>query len=136
MELRKQTLKQEVRVIPDKSGKMLRTEFLLHGELGTVQFVFQDWLATADSMVRVDGLPLGKTFRRMAVDLGYHWKTKLHEYCAEMSDCDKLTEGHCYYDGSGLAAERVLTEMEAGGSDAVWQALVDYYTDLAERGTN
>jgi hypothetical protein len=36
----------------------------------------------------------------------------------------------CYYDGSGLNAERIFGVMLREGSDGVWKALEEYYEEI------
>lgn len=43
--------------------------------------------------------------------------------------CPYLDGKPCYYDGSGLAAERIYEIMLKEGSDGVWKALEKYYKD-------
>jgi hypothetical protein len=41
--------------------------------------------------------------------------------------CPYLDGKPCYYDGSGLQAERIYNVLLAEGSDGVWRALEEYY---------
>ena len=124
----------------------LQIRWLLKGEDGTVQFLlYTDWLPTD-----VEAGPWGPIFSRrkreeraqrspsmlagmfpMCADLGYHWRWPTYEDQAFHGECDALKGGgDCYYDGSGMAAEKVGALMVVGGSDAVWTHLQDYYYEL------
>jgi hypothetical protein len=53
----------------------------------------------------------------------------MHEGQEPMSsECDILG-GTCYYDGSGLAADRLIPAFLERGTDAVWEKLTEWYTD-------
>ena len=41
--------------------------------------------------------------------------------------CPYLNNKHCYYDGSGIAAERIYDVLLREGSDGVWKELEFYY---------
>lgn len=65
---------------------------------------------------------------------------ELHEWegvpDAEIPGCNLLDGKHCYYDGSGLAAERFYNILRKKGSEGVWKALKNYYLDTFERKNN
>ena len=42
-------------------------------------------------------------------------------------ECNLSKRGYCYYDGSGLNADKLRDIMLEKGSDAVWKELEDYY---------
>lgn len=109
----------------------------LRGPLGVAQFMlYTDWIP--GTLRPGHGLPpAGMSFPRidypMGADLGYHapvpqWEGQ-EEY--RRDDCRLLPGGTCYYDGSGMAAERVAKEFVLAGEPAVWAALEDRYADLA-----
>ena len=68
--------------------------------------------------------------RPMAADLGYHRKTPAYADQRPIGDgaCE-WTSGDCYYDGSGLNAERIFETLVREGDEAVWQALEEYYEE-------
>ena len=43
--------------------------------------------------------------------------------------CEYLDGAPCYYDGSGLNAERIFDVLCAEGDDGVWRALEEYYAE-------
>jgi len=95
-------------------------------------------------------------YQPMAADLGYHSRVPMYEgqepmgsvdYKLSMDEskeglekfqsgrtatdtftpCPYLDGAPCYYDGSGLNAERVLQILIEQGGEAVWKYLEDYY---------
>lgn len=65
----------------------------------------------------------------MPADLGYHWPTARYEG-QESRECEYLPGGHCYYDGSGLAAEEIVLPFLTDGPAGVWRELRAYYDRL------
>ena len=112
-------------------GATLR--MVLAGPLGATQFVlYTNWYLPGflEDLKAKGAVPEVLT-RPIPADLGYHWRTEPYEGCYHRDDCDILGEGGCYYDGSGLNAERVFGLLLTGGSDAVWAELRSYYDELA-----
>lgn len=100
---------------------------VLKGAKGAVQFVlYTNWMLPA--VMREGGgsyhLP------PMPADLGYHWIEPRYEDQRAMQ-CEYTGTGKCYYDGSGLNAERIYEVLLREGSEGVWKALEAYYEDLA-----
>ena len=71
----------------------------------------------------------------MPADLGYHRKTPAYAGQESMSDDCPWTGGVCYYDGSGLAADRVYARLTAEGDAGVWAELEAYYADCVATPT-
>jgi hypothetical protein len=66
-------------------------------------------------------------------DLGYHSLVPMYDgqgICR--GNCEYLDGNPCYYDGSGLNAERIYEVLLKEGSDGVWRELEDYYNKLFE----
>ena len=119
--------------------------FVLVGEKGATQFlIFTNWLlphVTEEMIAKSTGgasaIELECRFLPMAADLGYHSRTETGGVHSEM--CDVLG-GECWYDGSGLAAERVFDRLLHEGDAAIWDELEQYYIsrfgalDTAEEG--
>ena len=106
--------------------------FVLTGPEGAVQFVlYTNWQlphVTEELIARVqDEIGIRAFFLPLPADLGYHSPKPLYEGQTSMGACPYLDGKDCYYDGSGLDAERVYNKMLEGGSDAVWAELEDYY---------
>lgn len=146
-------LRREIQWIPgrvyDKTygRSSMRLRWLLHGNLGTIQFVmYTGWLpehvdTRAQFGPRVDTsrpLPCRDGVRPiqpdpMASDLGFHWRAPV-SWMTEgdaRSDCDLFGGAPCFYDGSGLNAEPVMAALFTDGDEAVWSMMADYYADLA-----
>lgn len=100
----------------------------LIGDKGAVQFVcFTDWHLPEVAEELHAKFP---SHRRgpMGADLGYHSKTPLYEDQSSRDDCN-LLGCKCYYDGSGLAADRIMEVLLREGSDGVWRELETYYRE-------
>ena len=102
-------------------GRM-RLRFLLAGERGTVQFLWN---------IRTKGERNG--YRELADvpegwDLGFH-AAEPRDYQDEddKRDCDVLTQGFCWYDGSGLQGEELGNRFVESGEEIVWETLQDRY---------
>lgn len=107
------------------------------GKKGVVQFVlFTSWYTPA-----VDEEMYGSildpepskynhhsrvTCKPIPADLGYHGVEPRYEG-QEQGDCTLLPGGKCYYDGSGMNAERMYDILREEGSEAVWKQLESYY---------
>lgn len=109
---------------------------ILVGPLGATQFVlFTNWqLPHVNQELQHKTLPLmlGDSHvlcRPIPVDRGYHWKTPRYE--GQTSRECEYVKGLCYYDGSGLNAQRTYQLLLSGGSDAVWKDLEEYYLEIA-----
>jgi hypothetical protein len=111
----------------------------LKGLLGAIQFIlFTGW--GAGMIVQPDApwqeLHIKNTDRYnfnapLPADLGYHSPTPRYENQHAM-DCHVLPEGKCYYDGSGLNADRIFSILIHKGGEAVWEALEEYYAETFE----
>jgi len=67
----------------------------------------------------------------LPADLGYHSPIPTYEGQSIISDsCEYLNGNPCYYDGSGLEAERIYEILLNEGSDGVWRELEDYYKTI------
>lgn len=105
----------------------------LHGPEGAIQFKFSRCTGRAAEIAREfaslyawleDGTPL------MGWDLGYHSPVPTYEGQSLMEGgCEILPGGLCYYDGSGLQAEKLLKGWIRAGSD---QWLIDQLVDSYE----
>ena len=108
---------------------------VLRGELGAVQFLlYTNWqlphvTLEAQSQPIRDRIDLKIRWMPLPADLGYHSPTPKHEG-QEERDCDLLPGGKCYYDGSGLNAQRIYETLLRAGSDGVWKELEEYYSEL------
>ena len=111
---------------------------ILKGDKGAAQFVlYTNWQlphvqrelnrkATGKDEEYIEAI-----LNPMPADLGYHSPAPLYEgqdICTE--SCEYLDGKPCYYDGSGLNAERIYEVLLREGSDGVWRELEEYYKDL------
>lgn len=108
----------------------------LKGDKGVVQFVLytnwhlphvQDELES--KTVDIDRFYI-KTFKPQPADLGYHSPKPRYEGQYRTENCDLLDGHECYYDGSGLNAERIYDVLLKEGSEGVWRELEIYYNQL------
>jgi hypothetical protein len=110
-------------------------KFVLVGDEGATQFlVFTNWylphvskelLAKASSNREIELF-----FTPLPADIGYHSKTSHYVGQEPIEQECEYTKGICYYDGSGLAAERVYKVLLEEGDEGVWRELEDYYNDI------
>lgn len=116
----------------------LGVRFFLHGQEGSVQFVFwTDWLPTwyeegafGHKRFKPDHNPQLLNFYPMAVDIGYHSRHPRYETHEPMS-CDVVPGmDQCYYDGSSMMAENVMVLLLQGGHEAVFGYLENYYESV------
>jgi hypothetical protein len=64
-------------------------------------------------------------------DIGYHSPDPMYEGQEQLTEsCPLLGDKPCYYDGSSLRADEFVPMFLAGGSDAVWEMLEEYYYDI------
>lgn len=104
-------------------GRM-RVEWLLHGDDGTTQFVFN--VRKGDPDRRWPSLPV---FAADAIDIGFHWKTPI-DYATRFDKCDICGEGGCWYDGSSLRPEEVLNQALSdpdATEEVIWAELEAWY---------
>jgi hypothetical protein len=101
--------------------------FVLSGPDGAVQFAFSaGWVPGEKMSPRIaDIYPTGS-------DVGHHWLTPTYEGEWLHGSCSYLGGQDCYYDGSGLWADRLLPEFIKRGEPAVWRELIGYYRELVQ----
>ena len=100
----------------------MRIRFVLKGGKGAVQFLMcSGWYPQVFNIHA----------RPYALDLGYH--SPRPRYIGQKpiaESCEYLDGKRCYYDGSSLAADRILERLLKEGSDAVWEELEEYYKEI------
>ena len=102
--------------------------FLLRGPKGATQFLMNCGWVPGEKMPAslAEHFPSGSY-------LGYHARRPQYEGASDGSRaCEWLGGGTCYYDGSGVAADDVLTAFIAEGEPAVWRTLREWYDRLDE----
>lgn len=108
---------------------------ILKGNEGAVQFLlFTNW-QLPHVQEEMDGRIPSHDFpylhhKPLPADLGYHSSRPMYEGQTKMNGkCDVLG-GECYYDGSGVAAERIFHVLCAEGDAGVWRELGKYYNEI------
>jgi hypothetical protein len=120
----------------------IETTHILQGPKGAVQFTVywpiylphvereRDW-----SKERSFGSEHGRA--PMGADVGYHSPKPMYDD-QTCRDCDLLEGGKCYYDGSGLAADRWVKEVFSvrgvHPEDGIWWRLENEYRELFGEG--
>ena len=96
---------------------------VLKGSKGAVQFVLLlGW--------NIKGREVDHLFP-MPADLGYHSPVPMYDgHDPIQEECQYLDGKPCYYDGSGLNAERIFEVLKQKGSEAVWKELEEYYKSI------
>lgn len=110
--------------------------FILKGKKGAVQFVlFTNWMLP-HVQEEQEAQHVGHTFcHPMPADLGYHSHNPTYEGQKSITENCPYLDGHkCYYDGSGLNAERIYKVLLQEGDKGVWQQLGEYYNQVFEGG--
>ena len=108
--------------------------FVLKGKDGAVQFLlYSNWQlphVTKEFRKKMSSENYFM-FEPMPADLGYH-SIKPH-YDGQESvtkECTYLDGKPCFYDGSGLNAERVYETFLRQGLEGIWKELEDYYKEV------
>jgi len=108
-------------------------KFYLKKDNKAVQFVlFTNWqlphVTKENSAKFSEAYDIELFFTPMPADLGYHSPYPMYEGQTSYENCH-LIKGACYYDGSGLAADRIYQVLLNEGSDGVWRELEEYWND-------
>jgi hypothetical protein len=82
------------------------------------------------SIVAIERYPFEFWQAPMPADLGFHSPHPQYEDQYKMDSCDVLNQGFCYYDGSGLNAQRTFETLIEKGSEGVWKELEEYWKKL------
>lgn len=113
---------------------------ILKGAAGAVQFLlFTNWHlphVTEGMVDRLNGPHDIKIFMLpLPADVGYHSRAPMYEGQEPTSDsCSYIGGKSCYYDGSGLQAEKVYDILLREGSEGVWKYLEKYYNETFGEG--
>ena len=112
---------------------------VVKGDKGAVQFkLFTNWMLPHVVEERMnkpmfDDMDIKCFYMPQPADLGYHSYKPVYEGQTPITKSCELLDGKpCYYDGSGLNAERIYKVLLEKGSDGVWQELEDYYREVFE----
>ncbi len=117
------------------------SRMILKGKKGAVQFVFSTGILFPETieeyiktgLAKYELTSCGYYFlnKPSAYDIGYHSKKKQYkEQTISKEKCEFCDDKPCYYDGSGLGADKYLDILIRKGSDAVWEELEKYYREI------
>lgn len=116
---------------PCKNYGIHGVELRMHliGDAGAVQFVLYTNWQLPHVTKEFEGRGRSSLDAPIPADLGYHSKTPMYEGHERQKGCH-LLGCDCYYDGSGLNAERIYEVLLREGSDGVWRELESYYAEI------
>lgn len=106
----------------EPSEGRMRVRFLLIGPEGAVQFL---WNVPTKGRHEY---PFEWVHAPEGWDVGFHaltprdWQDE-----SDFMECDLLSTGRCYYDGSSLQGEELGQKFMAEGEDVVWEYLEERY---------
>ena len=103
--------------------------FVLKGPKGAIQFVLTtDWHLPHIQKTMPNLKSTGMSgLRPWATDIGYHSKHPMYDGDSPIQRDCPYTDGICYYDGSGLRADKMIPDFLANGSDWLWKELENDY---------
>lgn len=109
--------------------------FYLKGEKGVIQFVFStDWNLPH---VTAERKSKPKTHYDLeypnAWDIGYHSPVPQYEGQEPFGECPLLDGAPCYHDRSATQAKAFLENLISGGSDAVWEEMLQFYNSTFDQ---
>ena len=114
----------------------MNLSFYVKGPEGVVQFViYSGWYPEIIAKPDTDWMTLSMVNKvgvspPMAADLGYHSPTPRYEDHAPIKECEWMGGASCYYDGSSLNGNKLLSLMIHEGGEAMWKELEDYYASV------
>lgn len=120
---------------------------ILKGKKGAVQFLFFTGMLlpeTIDSYIREGKADYKLTSyghhflnKPMGADVGVHSREPLYEGQESFrKDCPYLDGANCYFDGSGLRAEKWFDIFLREGSDKIWEMLEEDYKSRFENSND
>jgi hypothetical protein len=109
--------------------------FYAIGPAGVIQFViYSNWHLPHVHRELLNKCNPGREYGRfcslepMAADIGYHSPVAMYEGQTPLTDsCPLLNGRKCFYDGSGLNAQRYFDIMVSEGHESLWKSLDEYY---------
>lgn len=115
--------------------------FLLKGKHGVIQFlIYTNWMLPHNQK-EIDGQelldePCRYLFHKpLPADIGYHSYIPTYKNQEPLTDnCKYLDSKPCYYDGSGLQAEKLFDIMVKGGHEAMWDYMIEHYNRTFKQG--
>jgi hypothetical protein len=111
----------------------VRLLFTLKGPLGATQWLIGTNWYCASAREHLRNFPdRPSAMKPEGWDLGFHGRAPVYEGQSKTHDHCDLTDGPCFYDGSGLNADLLIEGFLTGGEDYVWRALEAYYASTFE----
>ena len=137
---------------PQRGRSAMKIAFYLHGPKATIQFVIstgwtpekvkrrvspaREWSPDGFNLARIAGVGTDDYdveewmhTEPMGFDVGYHADADDEYGSTGFDKCDVRPSGRCFYDGSSLAADRLLTRFFVEGDAPVWAELEEWYRD-------
>jgi hypothetical protein len=109
----------------------VEVRFLVGNEDGVVQFLlYTNWMLKHVQEEHREQYGHHVLMAPLPADLGYHSPTPKYEGHGSMGPCPYLNGRECYYDGSGLNAERIYWLLVEKGDEAMWKELEAYHAKL------
>ena len=108
-------------------------KFILKGKKGAVQFLMSTGWFLPETVEDYKSKGINLMDRPRGWDLGYHSPKPMYEGQEPATENCPILGGKCYYDGSTLAAEKILEILLREGSNGVWKALERYYYETFEQ---
>ena len=113
-------MKKEVLMVAE--GSDIWCHYHLVGDKGGINFSF---------IIQQDFADIGNSLRPSvlrSMDVGVHHKTHVEGWThIPAVTCACTGHDECWYEGSGLLAEKWLKVLKSDGSDAIWKLMEDYY---------
>ena len=108
-------------------------KFLLKGKQGVVQFgISTGWFLPQNRQ----SIKNHSELYPLPFDIGYHSYVPLYEGQTLLTEsCPYLDGKPCYYDGSGLQAEKIYEVMVAEGGEAMWKRMEEFYLTHFGKGS-
>lgn len=100
---------------------------ILKGDKGAVQFMFSTGIYLPH--VLDEWNEKGYANKPTGFNVGYHSPIPMYEGQTEHNNCDFLPGGKCYYDSSGLLAEKWFEIFTEEGDEVIWKLLEKYYEE-------
>ena len=110
-------------------------KFLLKGDKGVIQFVIYTNWQLPHVRKEWDEKVNAHLLQPIPADVGYHSPIPMYEGQEPIQEeCGYLDGKTCYYDGSGLYAQKVFDIFVTDGEEAMWKTLEEEYRQRFEKG--
>ena len=110
-------------------------KFLLKGDKGVIQFVIYTNWQLPHVRKEWNEKVNAHLLQPIPADVGYHSPVPMYEGQEPIQEeCEYLDGKTCYYDGSGLYAQKVFDIFVTDGEEAMWKTLEEEYRQRFEKG--